>query len=139
MVHWPISPRSWWRVREIGSGVAYLTDQTHASLVRNLRQMGLGEDQIRILPSDDGLRMDLAALDAALVADQAAGRRPMMVVATAGTTNSGAVDPLPELAERCARWKMWLHVDGAYGAPVAATEQGKGAAAGHGTGRFTGD
>ena len=110
---------------EIGQGVAYLTDQTHSSLPRNLRQMGLAEDEIRILPSDDGLRMSAETLAAAIRDDIAQGRRPMMVVATAGSTNTGATDPLDAIADICAAHGIWMHVDGAYGAPAAITEQGR--------------
>ncbi|WP_196780544.1 pyridoxal phosphate-dependent decarboxylase family protein [Roseovarius gahaiensis] len=110
---------------EIGSGVAYLTDQTHASLPRNLRQMGLPEDHIHILPSDDALRLSADTLQSAIAEDIAASRRPMMVIATAGSTNTGATDPLDAIADICARHDIWLHVDGAYGAPAAITDQGR--------------
>ncbi|MCB1638951.1 MAG: arylamine N-acetyltransferase, partial [Thiothrix sp.] len=114
--------------RETGAGslgVAYLTDQSHASLVRNLRQMGLPERQIRVLPSDTAYRMDTERLVAALQEDREAGLVPMLVVASAGTTNTGAVDPLPALAALCRREGLWFHVDGAYGAPAALTEAGR--------------
>lgn len=110
---------------EIGRGVAYLTDQTHASLPRNLRQMGLSDEEIRILPSDDNLRMCPETLSMAIKADIAQGRRPMMAVATAGTTNTGAADPLQAIADICDAHGMWLHVDGAYGAPAAITNAGR--------------
>lgn len=110
---------------EIGAGVAYLTDQTHASLPRNLRQMGLSPEQIRILPSDDALRMSAETLAHAITEDIAAGRRPMMVVATAGSTNTGATDPLDAIADICAAHDIWMHVDGAYGAPAAITDRGR--------------
>ncbi|MHA7849962.1 pyridoxal phosphate-dependent decarboxylase family protein [Roseovarius sp.] len=115
---------------EIGAGVAYLTDQTHASLPRNLRQMGLSPEQIRILPSDDALRMSADTLAAAIAEDKAAGRRPMMVVATAGSTNTGATDPLDAIADICAAHDIWMHVDGAYGAPAAITDRGRATLAG---------
>jgi len=115
---------------EIGTGVAYLTDQTHASLPRNLHQMGLAPDHIRILPSDDALRMSADTLAAAIAEDTAAGLRPMMVVATAGSTNTGATDPLNAIADICAAHDIWLHVDGAYGAPAAITDRGRATLAG---------
>ncbi|WP_101065354.1 pyridoxal phosphate-dependent decarboxylase family protein [Roseovarius salinarum] len=114
----------------IGQGVAYLTDQTHASLARDLHEMGLHESEIRVLPSDDAFRMDPGALRAALAEDRAAGRRPMAVIASAGTTNTGATDPLDTLADICAAEAIWLHVDGAYGAPAAITERGRAELAG---------
>ncbi len=110
---------------EIGSGVAYLTDQTHSSLKRNLQQMGLPDTHIRILPSDAQFRMDMATLQAALAEDRQAGRPPMLVVASAGTTNTGAADPLLEMAALCRTQGLWFHVDGAYGAPAALTQQGR--------------
>ena len=116
----------------IGQGVSYLTDQTHSSLARDLRAMGSTPAEIRVLASDADLRLPLGALREAIAADRAAGLRPMMVVATAGTTNTGAVDPLPELAELCRAEGMWLHVDGAYGAPAALCEAGRAVLAGLG-------
>lgn len=110
---------------EIGHGVAYLTDQTHASLPRNLRQMGLSDEDIRILPSDDDLRMCPETLSTAIKTDIAQGRHPMLVVATAGTTNTGAADPIQIIADICDTHSMWLHVDGAYGAPAAITDAGR--------------
>ena len=109
----------------LGQGVAYLTDQTHSSLARDLLAMGFVPEQVRILPSDADLRMPMAGLAAAIAADRAAGRQPMMVVASAGTTNTATVDPLPEIAELCRAEGMWFHVDGAYGAPGALCERGR--------------
>lgn len=110
---------------EVGRGVAYLMDQTHASLPRNLRQMGLHDEEIRILPSDATLRMCPDVLAAAIEEDIGKGLKPMMVVATAGTTNTGAADPLDAIADICERHDIWLHVDGAYGAPGAITQAGR--------------
>ena len=113
-----------------GPGVAYLSDQTHASIARGLRHLGFAPEQIRVLPSDAELRLELAAVARAVAEDRAAGRRPGFVVATAGTTNSGAVDPLDALADLCAAEGMWLHVDGAYGAPAALVAAGRATLAG---------
>jgi glutamate/tyrosine decarboxylase-like PLP-dependent enzyme len=110
---------------EVGRGVAYLMDQTHASLPRNLRQMGLNDEEIRILPSDETLRLSPEVLSAAIEEDIGKGRKPMMVVATAGTTNTGAADPLEAIAAICEQHGLWLHVDGAYGAPAAITRAGR--------------
>ena len=108
----------------LGQGVAYLTDQTHSSLSRDLLAMGFAPEQVRILPSDADLRMPMTGLAAAIAADRAAGRQPMLVVASAGTTNTATVDPLPAIAELCRGEGMWFHVDGAYGAPGALCERG---------------
>jgi aromatic-L-amino-acid decarboxylase len=113
---------------EIPGDVAYVSDQTHASNTRALRILGV--PHIRVLPSDDGFRLPPAALRAALADDRAAGLTPFCVIATAGTTNTGAVDPLGELAGLCAAEGLWLHVDGAYGAPAALTTRGRALLAG---------
>ena len=82
--------------------------------------LGLGRDAVRTVPVDDELRMDATALRAAIVADRAAGRRPFCVAASAGTVNTGAIDPLDAIADVCQAESLWLHVDGAYGAVGAA-------------------
>ena len=115
---------------ELGHGVAYCSDQTHSSLPRDLREMGCPAGHVRILESDDGYRMSVARLKAAIAEDKAAGRRPLLAVATAGSTNTGACDPLHEIADICRAENMWLHVDGAYGGPAAVTEEGRKALAG---------
>ena len=115
---------------DLGHGVAYCSDQTHSSLPRDLREMGCPAGHVRILESDDGYRMSVARLKAAIAEDKAAGRRPLLAVATAGSTNTGACDPLHEIADICRAENMWLHVDGAYGGPAAVTEEGRKALAG---------
>lgn len=115
---------------ELGHGVAYCSDQTHSSLPRDLREMGCPAGHVRILESDDGYRMSVARLKAAIAEDKAAGRRPLLAIATAGSTNTGACDPLNEIADICRAENMWLHVDGAYGGPAAVTEEGRKALAG---------
>ena len=109
----------------LGPGVCYLSDETHASIVRGLKALGFPPDDIRILPSDEKQRLPLRALAAAIEQDRAAGRDPAFVVANAGTTNTGAVDPLPQIAELCRREGLWFHIDGAYGAPAALCEAGR--------------
>jgi glutamate/tyrosine decarboxylase-like PLP-dependent enzyme len=113
-----------------GPGVAYLSDQSHASVQRDLVAIGFPADHIRILASDEGFRLPVGSVAAAVEDDREAGRRPGFVVATAGTTNCGAVDPLHALADLCASEDMWLHVDGAYGAPAAFCDAGRVALAG---------
>ncbi len=110
---------------ELGHGVAYVTDQTHSSLPRDLEEMGCPEGHVRKLPTDETYRMSLTQLTRAIAEDKADGKRPLMVVATAGTTNAGVADPLNALADICRAEDMWLHVDGAYGGPAAVTEQGR--------------
>jgi glutamate/tyrosine decarboxylase-like PLP-dependent enzyme len=112
--------------------IVYTSDQTHSSVARSLAVLGFAAEQIRILASDADYRLPLDALAAAITADRAAGLRPFCVVANAGTTNTGAVDPLPELAAFCRARDLWFHVDGAYGAPAILTERGKAALTGLG-------
>ena len=113
-----------------GDLVAYVSEQGHSSLARAARVLGFGPEQVRVLPVDSRFRMRTDALEAAITADLAAGRRPLVVLAVAGTTNTGAVDDLTELARICGRYGVWLHVDGAYGAFAALTERGRDALAG---------
>ncbi len=108
----------------------YLTDQTHYSVIKAAEMMGLGRQALRFVPTDEALRMDPSALREALRADRRAGRRPLAVVATLGTTNTGACDDLTALAQICAEEGVWLHVDGAYGGLVAAVPSARALARG---------
>lgn len=112
--------------------VMYCSDQTHSSVLRAFRVLGFAATQIRVLPCDAEQRLPLPELLRALADDRAAGRTPFCVVANAGTTNTGAVDPLPQLAALCRREEMWLHADGAYGAPAVLTGTGRALLAGLG-------
>jgi glutamate/tyrosine decarboxylase-like PLP-dependent enzyme len=114
----------------VGPGVAYLSDQTHASIPRALVAMGFPAEHVHMLPSDDRLRLTAAAVREAVDADRQQGLTPRFVIATAGTTNTGAVDELVALAELAAAEDLWLHVDGAYGAPGALCAAGRSALAG---------
>ncbi len=110
--------------------VAYSADQTHSSVARAARLLGFRPDQMRILPTDSDHRMRLDALAGAIDADIAAGLQPLVVVANAGATNTGAVDPLVELAQVSHERGLWLHVDAAYGGFASLTERGRSALAG---------
>ena len=110
--------------------IVYLSDQTHSSVARAARALGFRPDQVRVIPTDEHARVQVAALRSAIAADEAAGRTPLVVVANAGTTATGAVDPFRELAELCRAAGMWLHVDGAYGGFACLTERGQEALAG---------
>jgi aromatic-L-amino-acid decarboxylase len=109
----------------ISRGVIYFSDQTHSAVERALRILGFGERQMRRLPSDEHFRLPLGALERAVAADRKAGLTPFCVVANAGTTNTGAVDPLRELAAWRRQEGLWLHADGAYGAAAALSERGR--------------
>lgn len=105
--------------------VLYLSDQTHSSVERAILVLGFRADQIRKLPADDDLRLPLDDLIREIAADRAAGRIPFCVVASAGTTSTGAVDPLHDLADLCLREDLWLHADGAYGAAAVLCDRGR--------------
>lgn len=88
---------------------------SHFSVQKSARLLGLGEDSVVCVPTDERHRMDPVALDRSLAACTALGLRPMAIVATAGTTDFGSIDPLPEIADLARAYDTWLHVDAAYG------------------------
>ncbi len=96
-------------------GVAYHSDQAHHCITKALRLAGIFPDRVRVVASDERRRMRLDRLAEAIDADRAAGLRPFLVITTAGTTNTGAVDPLAGAADLCRERGLWHHVDGAYG------------------------
>jgi aromatic-L-amino-acid decarboxylase len=101
---------------EIRRGTMYTSDQVHHSVVKSAKLAGIAHDRVRQIGTDDSYRMDVDALAAAIAEDRANGLTPFLVVSSAGTTNTGAVDPLDAIADLCAREGLWHHVDGAYGA-----------------------
>jgi len=106
-------------------GTMYVSDQAHHSVVKAATLAGFPQRNVRIVPSDERFRMRLDALGAAIAKDRRAGYRPFMVVASAGTTNTGAVDDLRGLADLAATEHLWYHVDAAYGGFFALTERGR--------------
>jgi glutamate/tyrosine decarboxylase-like PLP-dependent enzyme len=115
---------------DVPRSVVYLTSQTHHCVDKALRISGLGEGIVRRVGLDDRWRMRADALEEAVQADIAAGLRPWLVVATAGTTDTGAVDPLADIADVADAHDLWLQVDAAYGGFFILTEHGKRALAG---------
>ena len=109
------------------SAVVYLSDQAHSSIAKGLRVLGFASSQVREVACDANLRMDVAALERAIAEDRQGGRRPFCVVASAGTTNTGAVDPLRAIAVSCRAHDLWMHVDGAYGAAATLADRGRAA------------
>jgi glutamate/tyrosine decarboxylase-like PLP-dependent enzyme len=103
----------------------YLSDEAHSSMQRALRVAGVDPRHVRVLASDREQRLDPAAVATAVAADRAAGRLPVCVIATAGTTGVGAIDPLVELRRLCDAEGLWLHVDGAYGAAAMLSSRGR--------------
>jgi glutamate/tyrosine decarboxylase-like PLP-dependent enzyme len=94
----------------------YTSNAVHGCVPKAMDIAGLGSDALRQIPTDSRFRIDLAALAEAIQRDREAGFTPFLVVGTAGTVNTGAVDDLAGLADLCRREKLWFHVDGAFGA-----------------------
>lgn len=111
------------REDEWSQGVAYVSDQTHSSVAKGLHIIGFRADQVRKIPTDSQFRMDIDALKQALKQDIANSKKPFAVIATAGTTNTGSIDPLPEIATICQQHHLWMHVDGAFGASILLSEK----------------
>jgi aromatic-L-amino-acid decarboxylase len=101
---------------EIRGGVLYTSDQAHHSVLKSAKMAGVMPDRVRAIRTDGQYRMDLDALADAIAGDRRQGLTPFAIVSNAGTTNTGAVDPLDAIADLCAREGLWHHVDGAYGA-----------------------
>jgi glutamate/tyrosine decarboxylase-like PLP-dependent enzyme len=118
------------RAADVPRSVVYATEQAHHSLAKGLRIAGLGETVQRRVPMDARYRMDPAALAAQIASDRVDGLRPWLLLANAGTTDTGAVDPLAALADVAARERLWLHADAAYGGMFALTKDGRRALAG---------
>jgi len=97
------------------NGTLYVTDQAHLSVIKAARLAGFPAAAVRVVPDDGAQRMDVAALQALVDGDRRAGRAPFSVVANAGTTNTGAIDPLQEILRVCRARGLWAHADGAYG------------------------
>jgi aromatic-L-amino-acid decarboxylase len=97
--------------------VLYGSEEVHSCVAKSVRLLGLGLQAYRRIPTDGAYRLDLAALEAAIERDREAGLWPFAVVASAGTVNTGTVDPLPQVADLCKQQGLWLHVDGAFGWP----------------------
>ena len=110
---------------DLAAGRVYVTDQGHHSVLKAARLAGLPSDAVRVVSRDSALRMDPEALAGAIAEDRNAGREPCAIVASAGTTNTGAIDPLPEVAEIAASNGVWLHVDAAYGGFFQLTKRGR--------------
>jgi aromatic-L-amino-acid/L-tryptophan decarboxylase len=111
------------KARDYARAVVYLTRHAHHCVDKALRVAGMGESVRRYVAMDGGYRMRADALDSAVAEDRAAGLVPWLVVASAGTTDVGAIDPLPAIADVCDREGLWLHVDAAYGGFFALVDE----------------
>ncbi|TGS18833.1 aspartate aminotransferase family protein [Mesorhizobium sp. M2E.F.Ca.ET.209.01.1.1] len=123
-------------VRERGVGAMpkplryYASDQVHSCHRKGMEALGLGNRALRRIPTDAGLRVDIAALKAAIAEDREAGFKPACVIGTAGTVNTGAIDDLQALAEVAAGEELWFHVDGCIGALIAVAPENRSLVAG---------
>jgi aromatic-L-amino-acid/L-tryptophan decarboxylase len=115
---------------DLRGGVFYCSDQTHHSIDKSARVAGLPASAVRRIATDDACRLRVDALEEALHHDRRRGLRPFLLIANAGTTNTGAIDPLPALADIAAREGLWYHIDAAYGGFFALTVRGRAALAG---------
>jgi aromatic-L-amino-acid decarboxylase len=97
----------------------YCSTETHSSIEKAAVVLGVGQQGVEKVPVDRSFRLDPAALATAIDRDRSAGLTPFAVVATVGTTSTTSIDPLPEIADLAQRYGLWLHVDAAYGGPVA--------------------
>ena len=113
-------------VRALGVGglrlTAYTSSDVHFATTRAADMLGLGSDSVRLIPMDDAFRVDVAAMSERIQKDRAAGFHPFAVIASAGTTATGAIDPMPEIAKLCRDEQLWMHVDAAYGGPAVLAE-----------------
>jgi aromatic-L-amino-acid decarboxylase len=110
---------------DFGDGTYYVSEQAHASVTKAATIAGFSRKHVRIVPTDADLRMDPEALRDMIAVDRAAGMRPFLVVPSAGTTNTGAIDPLDAIADVAVDQGLWLHVDAAYGGFFQLTERGR--------------
>ena len=99
--------------------LVYASDEVHMSIPKAVALLGLGRENLRLIPTDENFRMRAGELERAVKEDQRAGKRAIVIVASAGTVNTGSIDPLLEIAAIARRHGLWLHVDGAYGALAA--------------------
>jgi aromatic-L-amino-acid/L-tryptophan decarboxylase len=118
------------RIERLDRATVYVGEHAHASVRKAARIAGLRPEQVRVCPSVDGLRVDVEAMRVAIKDDVRDGYEPMAIVAAAGTTNAGAIDPLGPLADLAAEAATWLHVDAAYGGFFQLTDRGRARLAG---------
>lgn len=100
---------------DFSKAVIYMSDQAHSSNVKAIRVIGFKKEQIRIIPTDGEFKMAINKLKNAISKDRLTNLQPFCIIASAGTTNTGTVDPLDQIAAICKNEKLWFHIDGAYG------------------------
>lgn len=110
---------------DFSKAIIYLSDQTHSSNIKAIRVLGFKKEQVRIIPTDLEYKIAINKLKNAIAKDRLEGLQPFCIIASAGTTNTGTVDPLNEISKICKSEKLWFHVDGAYGGAAILAEKGK--------------
>ncbi|MEW2920025.1 aminotransferase class V-fold PLP-dependent enzyme [Muricauda sp. ANG21] len=110
---------------DFSKAVIYLSDQAHSSNIKAIRVLGFKKEQIRIIPTDIEFKFAVNKLKNCIAKDRLEGLHPFCLIATSGTTNTGTVDPLIELANICKKEDIWFHIDGAYGAAAILSQKGK--------------
>jgi len=110
---------------DFSKAVIYLSDQAHSSNIKAIRILGFRKDQIHIIPTDAEFKFSLNKLKNAIAKDRLEGLQPFCLIATAGTTNTGTVDPLSDISKICKSEDIWFHVDAAYGGAAILASNGK--------------
>lgn len=105
------------------TGVIYCSDQTHSSIERGVTILGKGQLELRKIQADKGYKMDIHAMQDAIIADRKNNKQPLAIIATAGTTNTGTIEDLSSIADICERENLWFHVDAAYGGAAILDDQ----------------
>ena len=104
----------------------YMSDQSHTALIREATIVGVRPESVRMVPTDEHFRLDMNELHSMIVEDQKSGLTPIAICGNAGATNTGAIDPLDEIADYCESEEIWFHVDAAYGGFAILTDRGAG-------------
>ncbi|MCX2761494.1 pyridoxal phosphate-dependent decarboxylase family protein [Aquimarina muelleri] len=110
---------------DFSKAIIYLSDQAHSSNIKAIKVIGFKKEQIRIIPTDIEFKVALNKLKNVIAKDRLEGLQPFCFIASAGTTNTGTVDPLNEIADICEKEGLWMHVDGAYGGAAILSSKGK--------------
>jgi glutamate/tyrosine decarboxylase-like PLP-dependent enzyme len=109
---------------DFSKAVIYLSDQAHSSNIKAIQVLGFKKEQIKIIPTDSEFKFSMNKLKNEIARDQLEGKKPFCIIASAGTTNTGTVDPLDDLADICEKEDLWFHIDGAYGAAAILSKKG---------------
>jgi len=109
---------------DFSKAIIYMSDQAHSSNIKAIRVLGFKKEQVRIIPTDIEFKMAINKLKNAIAKDRLEGLTPFCIIASAGTTNTGTVDPLNEISKICKKEKLWFHIDGAYGGAAILSKKG---------------